>query len=177
MGVCMAGGMCVCVGGGMHCEGVHVWQREGHTCRRDASYWNAFLLPPTNEVCGKVIFSQACVMNSVQRGDAWSQGGAWSCGVPGPGGMPGPRGCLVPGEGLVPGGCLIQGGEGAWSGGCLVWGRMPGQGGRKGGEPPGMATAAGGTHPTGMHSCFEFRCPLLTIKVAAQLQYSYKPVS
>ena len=27
---------------------------------------------------------------------------------------------------------------------------MPGSGG---GVPPGMATAAGGTHPTGMHSC------------------------
>ena len=32
---------------------------------------------------------------------------------------------------------------GAWSGGglCAWW------------RPPGMATAAGGTHPTGMHSC------------------------
>ena len=52
-------------------------------------------------------------------------------------------GCLVPG-GLLPGGlvpgemgvcvCLVQGG--AW------W------------RPSGTATAAGGTHPTGMHSCF-----------------------
>ena len=31
---------------------------------------------------------------------------------------------------------------------------MPGLGGVSGGEPPGTATAAGGTHPTGMHSCF-----------------------
>ena len=36
------------------------------------SYWNAFLffvlLPPANEVWGKVIFSVACVKNSVHRG-------------------------------------------------------------------------------------------------------------
>ena len=25
-----------------------------------------------------------------------------------------------------------------------------------GGDPPGTATAAGGTHPTGMHSCFTY---------------------
>ena len=48
--------------------------------------------------------------------------------MPGPGGVPGP-------------------GEDAWSGGCLV----PG-----GGDPPETATAAGGTHPTGMHSCLTF---------------------
>ena len=82
-------------------------------------------LPSANEVWGKVIFSEACVKNSVHgrgwaglggvcsRGDAWSggclvQGGAWSRGVPGPGG-----------------------------GGCLV-------------ETPRTATAAGGTH-----SCFQ----------------------
>ena len=29
----------------------------------------------------------------------------------------------------------------------------PGSGGGAGRDPPGMATAAGGTHPTGMHSC------------------------
>ena len=38
-----------------------------------------------------------------------------------------------------------------WGGG-LVPGRVPGPGG-PGGDPPRMATAAGGTHPTGMHSC------------------------
>ena len=54
------------------------------------------------------------------------------------------RGCLVPGGGLVRGvsargGCLLPGVSapgGAW------W------------RPPGTANAAGGTHPTGMHSCF-----------------------
>ena len=25
-----------------------------------------------------------------------------------------------------------------------------------GGDPPGTANAAGGTHPTGMHSCFTY---------------------
>ena len=51
----------------------------------------------------------------------------------------------------VRGGLLGRGGsapEGrrAWSRGGLVWG-VPG------GDTPGMATAAGDTHPTGMHSC------------------------
>ena len=35
-------------------------------------------------------------------------------------------------------------------GGCLL-------GGVPGGDPPGTATAAGGTHPTGMHSCLEMQ--------------------
>ena len=35
-----------------------------------------------------------------------------------------------------------------FGGGCLVPGGVPG------GDPPGTATAAGGTYPTGMHSCF-----------------------
>ena len=49
-------------------------------------------------------------------------------------GVPGPVGCLVPG------GCLVWGG--AWSGGV------------PGGDLPRTATAVGGTHPNGMHSCF-----------------------
>ena len=76
--------------------------------------------------------------------------------MPGPGGVPGPGGsgprglvgCLVPGGclvlggvpgpgGLVPGGCVVPGG-GAW------W------------RPPQTATAVGGTHPTGMHSCSSY---------------------
>ena len=63
-------------------------------------------------------------------------GGAWS------------GGCLLPG-GLLPGvtwagGCALGGG--VWSGG------VPGPGGAWW-RSPGTATAAGGTHPTGMHSC------------------------
>ena len=54
-------------------------------------------------------------------------------------------------------GCLVRGGAwsrgvsapgGAWSlGGVCSWGGLPS------GDPPRTATAAGGTHPTGMHSC------------------------
>ena len=47
--------------------------------------------------------------------------------------------------------CLSTGGGGAWSGGCLL--RRGGPPRVPGGDPPGTATAAGGTHPTGMHSC------------------------
>ena len=54
-------------------------------------------------------------------------GGGW-CG----GGGHGPRGCMVLGVHGT-GGCMVPGG-------CLV-------------QTPPTATAAGGTHPTGMHSC------------------------
>ena len=69
-------------------------------------------------------------------------------------------GCLLPG-GLLPGGCLLPG---VCSRGCLLLGGVCSRGvsalwvsspgGVPGGHPPGTATAAGGTHPTGMHSCF-----------------------
>ena len=39
-------------------------------------------------------------------------------------------------------GCLLRGGQGLLPGVGGAWWR-----------PPGTATAAGGTHPTGMHSC------------------------
>ena len=91
------------------------------------------LLPPANEVRGKVICLQVCVC---PQGVAWSRGGVWSQGVFGPGG------CLVPGVAwswgcLVPG---VPGPGGAWSQGCLIWG-VPGprgvSGGGSGGDPPG----------------------------------------
>ena len=72
-------------------------------------------------------------------------------GVHSPGGLHGPGGCMVPrghgpGEVHGPGGVHGRGGawcqEGAWS-----WGVVPG-------EDLPTATAAGGTHSTGMHSCF-----------------------
>ena len=59
-----------------------------------------------------------------------SHGGVPARGVPVPGGSA-PRGCLL-------WGCLLQGG--LLPGGC-------------GDSPPVTATAVGGTHPTGMHSC------------------------
>ena len=70
-------------------------------------------------------------------GGAWSRGmhgprrGAWSWGVCMIPGVHGPLGCLLPG-----GACSLGG---AWFGG--TWQRPP------------TTTAAGGTHPTGMHSC------------------------
>ena len=39
------------------------------TAGQYTSYWNAFLLPPTNKVWSKVIFSEACVKNSVHGGE------------------------------------------------------------------------------------------------------------
>ena len=81
------------------------------------------------------MFLQASVILSTGGGVAWSRGGAWSGG----GLLLG--GCLVPRGDLLPGECLIR------------W--VPGPGGGPGGDPPppGTATSARGTHPTGMHSC------------------------
>ena len=95
---------------------------------RDLNYEEYFadLLPPANEVWGKVIFLPLSV-NLFTGGSAWPLGGL----VPGcawPWGVPGPKGCLVWGD--------------------LVLG-VPG------GDLPWTAIAAGTTHPTGMHSCFE----------------------
>ena len=62
----------------------------------------------------------------------------------GGGGVPGLGGCMVPALGWG-WGCV-------WSGGVLVE------------KPPETATAAGGTHPTGMHSFF-FVDILLTLSL------------
>ena len=104
--------------------------------------------------CGKVMFFTG-VCDSVQGGSLV------------PGGVPGPGGCLIPGECLV-WGCLLLGG--AWSRGVPDPRVVPGPGGAcsqgvawcggvssprgvPGADPPRTATAAGGMHPTGMHSC------------------------
>ena len=95
---------------------------------------------------GGGVCSRACL---VPKEGAWSWGGAWSWKgglVPGgclggrclvPGGMPGLGPCLVPGKCLVPGGLVSQ---------HALWQTPPGE----------TATAADGTHPTGMHSCSFF---------------------
>ena len=87
-------------------------------------------------------------------------------GVPGPRGVSAPGGCLlwgVPG----PGGCLVRGvcfQRVPGPGGCLVWEGIGSQGGLLLGvggawwRLPQMTTAAGSTHPTGMHSCFTSVC-------------------
>ena len=67
----------------------------------------------------------------------WGAGGACS------------QGCLV-WEGLLWG---VPGGGGFCSGGCLVE------------TPSRTATAADGTHPTGMHSCFGFTVSLKYLKL------------
>ena len=86
----------------------------------------------------------APVCHSVHRGGGCLvRGGVWSRGGRGPG----PGGWSQGGawsRGLVPGGCLVLVGGGA------------GPRGVPGGDPlPGTATAADGTHPTGMHSCVQ----------------------
>ena len=76
-----------------------------------------FLLP---SACGKVMFSQACVKNSIHGG-----GGAWC--------LPLSLGVYTPRQTPPP------------------LGRHPP-------SPPETATAADGTHPTGMHSCLVCLC-------------------
>ena len=67
--------------------------------------------------------------------------------------MPAPGGGLVPGVPDLGGVCSLGG---AWSGGSGPGGSgsrgVPGLGGAWW-RPTRIATAAGGTHPTGMHSC------------------------
>ena len=87
------------------------------------------------------IFTPVC--HSVPRGDASSWGVLPPrCLLPGGasswGGVLPPRGCASSRGLLPPGGCFLLGG--AW------WS-----------PPPPTATAAGGTHPTGMHSCMIYQ--------------------
>ena len=119
-----------------------------------------FFIPPANEVWGKVIFLHLSVI-------------LFTGGVSGPGGVPGLRGVSGPRGVPVPRGVPGPGGPGPGGGGAWSWdGRIFSRPTTKGevegiwsrhtlkGEvegnwpgPPPTATAAGGTHPTGMHSC------------------------
>ena len=104
-------------------------------------------------VRGKVIFSQASVILSTQRGGMNGSGGVWQRGVHGR------RACVargVHGRGHVWQGTSMVGG-GIHGSGCAWWGCawqrgacVAGGGACEAGE---MATAVDGTHPTGMHSC------------------------
>ena len=68
------------------------------------------LLPPANEVWGKVICLQVCVCP--RGGVCMVPGGAWSLG-----GSMVPEGCMVLGEGMHgPGGCMVPGGAWSWGG-------------------------------------------------------------
>ena len=97
--------------------------------------------------------------------------------------------CLAAGlQGVTgPGGCAWSQGRvcswgGAWSWGGLLlggaWSRgVPGLRGAwsqgvPGGDPPGAATAADGTHPTGMHSCFFYKIQLEISVQSTTIGYS-----
>ena len=91
---------------------------------------------PTPKAKLRGIWSRPIAKGEVE-GDlfqAHSQGGSWGGSGPGPH----PRGKL---RGIWPGGCLLRG-----------W------------RPPVTATAAGGMHPTGMHSCPEMKLSIITIR-------------
>ena len=122
--------------------------------------------PPLSTKLGQGnVFTGVC--DSVNGGRCLVPGGVCFGGVPGPGGgCLLPEGCLVPGVSapggcLVLGGCLLRGMPGpGWvstPGGCLLLGRCLVPGGCLSDlvetPSPRMATAAGGMHSTGMHSC------------------------
>ena len=86
-------------------------------------------LPPATKLGQGYIFTGVC--HSV------NMGGVCSWGVSAPGG------------GVCSQGVSAPGGVSALGGVCSRGGQVPG------GDPPGTATAAGGTHPTGMHSCLK----------------------
>ena len=70
------------------------------------------LLPPANEVLGKVIFSEACVKNSVHWGAMRARGACVT------GGHAYPRGaCMQEGHA-----CLGDGSVHTWQGACVVEG-------------------------------------------------------
>ena len=91
---------------------------------------NYGLLPPANEVWGKVIFSEACVKNSVHSGACMA-----GCVCVAGGGMHGRGACMVEGlvwqRGMHGRGHAWQ--EGMHGGGCVWWGAMYGRGGVHGG--------------------------------------------
>ena len=66
-------------------------------------------------------------------------------------------GGAAPGDACSWRGVCSQGDAWSWGvpglGRCAWSGRGVPAPGVPGGDPPGKATAAGGTHPTGMHSC------------------------
>ena len=110
------------------------------------------------------------------------KGGGWCMvrGVPDPGGVPGLGGCLLPG---VPGPGLSASGGVPGPRGVSPSRGVPGPGGvcsqgwypsmHWGTHPPQgeTATAADGTHPTGMHSCRMKKGPITNILVCAFVWY------
>ena len=92
-------------------------------------------LPLATKLGQGYIFTGVC--HSVNRGVSAPRGSALG-GVSAPGGsatrgVSAPGGVWSRGKWSAPGGCLME-------------------------TPPRTATAAGGTHPTGMHSCLDYMC-------------------
>ena len=82
-------------------------------------------------------------------------GGIPACLAAGLQGVPAPGGSVLGGLGVWSGGSapggICSGGSGPRRGSLLLGGLL--SGGVPGGDPPRAATAADGTHHTGMHSC------------------------
>ena len=120
----------------------------------------AFLLPPANDVWGKVIFSEACVKNSVHRGGSTWAGTSpqtrytppWDQAHP-PGLGTSPRDQIHPRTRYTPLGPGTPSRDQVHPSGTSTPRDQVH-------PPPGAVHAArygqeaGGTHPTGMHSCF-----------------------
>ena len=119
------------------------------------------LLPPANEVWGKVIFSVACVNNSVQRGG----GGIPACLA---GGIPACLAGLKEGGSPGPNPGVLQ--AHTWRGVGVSQHALR--------QTPVQltATAARGTHPTGMHSCYDMQQNLCTVSEVKERWSSKKMV-
>ena len=118
-----------------------------------------YYLPFRNSSCGKVMFSQACVKNSVHGGACVTKGGE-VCVVRGACvAIAGMHGKGKGGHAFLKGGihgkgvCVVggmHGSRGMCGRGAFIWGNAW-QGVCMAGE---TATGVDGMHPTGMHSCF-----------------------
>ena len=155
-------------------RGVDTPQHYGirSTSGRYASYWNAFLLPPANEVWGKVIFLHQFVILFTGRGHAWllrgvcvvAQGGMLGCSGGVHGFMGGvwfySRVCVVFLGGHV--WFYLGGMYGFIRGTCVVFSVFS--------DTMRYGQWAGGTHPTGMHSCYDILLEATTwLKITRRL--------
>ena len=126
------------------------WNIHGYCCRRFASYWNAFLLPPAMKLGQGYVFTGVC--HSVNRGDVCLS--APGIHPPGPGTPPKTRytpqdQVQPPRPGTPP--------KTRYNPQDQVHPPRPGAPPPKTRYTPPTTTAAGGTHPTGMHSCFKIK--------------------
>ena len=113
------------------CLEVHLSWRISYVVIYD---WMDF---PFHCTCRHSVFTFACSVFSYRPQRSWGKVISSQASV-----------ILLTGGVLPPGGCFLHGGTS--SQGCVL---PPGGAGGDNHPPPGTATAAGGTHPTGMHSC------------------------